>query len=182
MKPAWAAFMIATMAIVIGGLSLVLCTLTARNIRDKVLVQRWPIVHAYISQAHVQAVHQPPIGRRSSWSGWCVSWDYVYDWQGSHRSGVLRDDTPSGLAPGCFADESRAGRAAERRPPGSPLPARVDPTESWTSTPYSADVEASDFLLLIPGACMAIMAIRLLLAVIRMRPMALRRTPPLGDR
>jgi hypothetical protein len=169
LSPAWVTAVSSVTACVLGGLSLMFCTVAVRDIRDDLRLERWPVVDARIAQSHVQAVHRPSGHRQPAWDGWCVSWDYAYDWQGSRRSGVVQDDTPSTLSPGCFASESNARHLTFRRPLGSTLRVRVDPEESWTSSPYPASVKTGDIIFLVAGAGMAIVAAAFVATAVRAR-------------
>jgi len=165
---------VAAMVIMLFGVSLAQCWAAWSRISDELRVARWPIVYAHVAQGHITAVHQPPGRKHASWDGWCASWDYLFDWQGLHRSGVVQDDTPSPFAPGCFGDAGSARRALTRRRPDSTLPVHVDPTDPWTSTPYSGGVKTSDLILLALGACPGVLAIGMALLLVRGRRTAQR--------
>ena len=142
------AALVALIVVVLVGISAGLCWIALQHIEENRVVAQWPVVQARITEGRVDARHQPAQGKHVSWDGWCARWNYVYEWQGAHHSGLVDDDTPSTFASGCFAYEAGARRALARRGPGSMLLVRVDPKQPWHSTTQSVGIKADDVFLL----------------------------------
>ena len=147
--------------LVLVATSVGFCWMPAWRVWSAHVVEGWPVVDATVVSARVARTHQPRIGKRSSWNGWCVSWDYSYDWQGGLRGGNVGDTTPSTLSAGCFTYRESAERAATRRSPGSTLPVHVDPDDRWHSIAGPVGPRTADIVALILGAIPAAMAIYL---------------------
>ena len=156
--------------------SLMLWWIPLRHIREDHRLAQWPVVQARITEGRLEFRHQPAQGKHPSWDGWCAKWNYAYEWRGVPHSGLVDDDTASVFAPGCFAYETRAWRALERRPPGSTLAVRVDPEEPWHSSTQPIGLRVEDFFFLAIGL-LPIGSVTWLIATVVRDRRALRSTP-----
>jgi hypothetical protein len=133
------------------AMSVMFCWGPTQRLRSAYLEQAWPAADATILSGQVTFRNQPRIGKRSPWTGWCVSWTYAYPWNGGKIGGTLEDSTPSTLAPGCFSYRESAERQAARRPAGGVVRVRIDPADPWASTTDAAGIRGGDVVLLLLG-------------------------------
>jgi len=125
------------------GMSAMFCWLPGERLWAEQLAQTWPVADATIISSQVTFRNQPRVGKRSPWTGWCVSWNYAYPWKGGQIGGTLQDSTPSTLSAGCFSYRESAERQATRRTVGSVVRVRIDPSDPWVSTTAPAGRRAS---------------------------------------
>lgn len=151
-----------------GTLSAMLCWGPARRLWDEHVTEAWPVVDGTITAAQITWTHRPNIGKHLAWTGWCLSWNYTYDWQGARLAGTVDDLTPSTLSTGCFSYREGAERAAARRVPGSTLPIRLDPMLPWQSTANAAGIHRGDVVEVILGALPAAFGLGLVLNGLRL--------------
>ncbi len=147
--------------LLLAAMSAAFCWLPAQRLWNDHVVQGWPVVDGTVTSARIAWTRHSAIGKKSAWAGWCVSWDYSYEWQGGSHGGNVGDLTPSTLSAGCFVYREAAERAATRRAPGSTLPVRVDPNDRWHSIPGPVGPRARDMVAVVLGAIPAGLAIYL---------------------
>lgn len=111
------------------AMSVMFCWSPGQRLRAEYLLGTWPVADATIVSSQVSFRKQPRIGKRSPWTGWCVSWNYAYPWGRGRIGGTLQDSTPSTLSAGCFSYRESAEKQATRRTVGSIVRVRIDPSD-----------------------------------------------------
>ncbi len=134
-----------------GGVSVAICWTPAQHLWRAHVIASWPIVQGEVGAADIVETHSPQAGKRAAWDGWCVRWNYAYDWRGERFHGRLVDPTPSLHATGCFAYRAGAEQSAQRHPPGSAIALRVDPAQPQESSALPAESQAGSIVAIVFG-------------------------------
>lgn len=153
-----------------AGVSAAICAAPARRVWQAHVVAGWPVVQGEVGVADIVETHSPKAGKRAAWDGWCVRWNYAYDWRGERFHGRLVDATPSVYASGCFAYRSGAEKSAQRHPAGSALAVRVDPQQPQESSPLPAESNSADIVAIVFGLLPALVALSAVPGALRAKP------------
>lgn len=152
------------------GVSAALCAAPAQRVWHAHVVAGWPVVQGQVDAVNIAFTHTPRIGKHLAWDGWCVSWNYAYDWRGERFHGRLVDATPSMYAPGCFTYRTGAEQSAQRHPDGSALALRVDPQQPQESSPLPAESNSADIAAIVFGLLPALVGLSAMPGALRAKP------------
>ncbi len=164
-------------AVVLAGIpmacvSAAICWSSVERLWHAHVVAGWPVVQGAVGAADIVETHVPKAGKSVAWDGWCVSWDYAYDWHGERFHARLVDPTPSMYSTGCFAYRAGAEKSAQRRPPGSAIALRVDPEQPQESSVLPAASPAGDIAALVFGLLPFLIGLASISDLLREKPQA----------